>query len=37
MKQTNLLTFWNFYAITRYNHDNRYMVSVYQLSKQLKQ
>ena len=31
------LTFWNFYAITRYNHDNRYAMTVYQLSKQLKQ
>ena len=31
------LTFWNFYAITRYNHDNRYAMTVYQLSKQLEQ
>jgi len=31
------LTFWNFYAITRYNHDNRYAMTVYQLSEQLKQ
>lgn len=31
------LTFWNFYAITRYNHDIRYAMTVYQLSEQLKQ
>jgi len=31
------LTFWNFYAITRYNHDNRYAMTVHQLSERLKQ
>ena len=31
------LTFWNFYILTRYNHDNRYAMVVYQLSEQLKQ
>ncbi len=31
------LTFWNFYVLTRYNHDNRYAMVAYQLSKQLKQ
>ena len=30
------ITFWNFYTITRYNHDNRYAMAVYQLSKELK-
>jgi membrane-bound lytic murein transglycosylase B len=35
-KQT-WLTFWNFYAITRYNHDNRYAMTVHQLSERLKQ
>ena len=33
----NWLTFWNFYILTRYNHDNRYAMVVYQLSEQLKQ
>lgn len=31
------LTFWNFYILTRYNHDNRYAMAVYQLSEKLKQ
>ena len=38
-QQTNnetWLTFWNFYALTRYNHDNRYAMAAYQLSKKLK-
>ncbi len=31
------LTFWNFYILTRYNHDNRYAMTAYQLSKKIKQ
>ncbi|BBB22789.1 membrane-bound lytic murein transglycosylase B [Abyssogena phaseoliformis symbiont OG214] len=31
------LTFWNFYVLTRYNHDNRYAMVAYQLSCKLKQ
>ncbi|SMN14273.1 Membrane-bound lytic murein transglycosylase B precursor [uncultured Candidatus Thioglobus sp.] len=31
------LTFWNFYVLTRYNHDNRYAMAAYQLSTKLKQ
>ncbi len=31
------LTFWNFYVLTRYNHDNRYAMVAYQLSDKLKQ
>ncbi|MDC9714384.1 MAG: lytic murein transglycosylase B [Gammaproteobacteria bacterium] len=31
------LTFWNFYVLTRYNHDNRYAMVAYQLSTKLKQ
>ncbi|CAC9570652.1 Membrane-bound lytic murein transglycosylase B [uncultured Gammaproteobacteria bacterium] len=31
------LTFWNFYILTRYNHDNRYAMVAYQLSAKLKQ
>ena len=31
------LTFWNFYVLTRYNHDNRYAMAAYQLAKLLKQ
>lgn len=31
------LTFWNFYVLTRYNHDNRYAMTVYHLSERIKQ
>jgi membrane-bound lytic murein transglycosylase B len=31
------LTFWNFYVLTRYNHDNRYAMAAYKLSKKIKQ
>ncbi len=31
------LTFWNFYVLTRYNHDNRYAMTAYQLSDKIKQ
>jgi membrane-bound lytic murein transglycosylase B len=31
------LTFWNFYVLTRYNHDNRYAMAAVQLSDKLKQ
>ena len=31
------LTFWNFYILTRYNHDNRYAMAAYQLSTKIKQ
>jgi membrane-bound lytic murein transglycosylase B len=31
------LTFWNFYILTRYNHDNRYAMVASQLSAKLKQ
>lgn len=31
------LTFWNFYILTRYNHDNRYAMTAVHLSEQLKQ
>ncbi len=31
------LTFWNFYVLTRYNHDNRYAMAAYQLSAKLRQ
>ncbi|TEU22050.1 MAG: lytic murein transglycosylase B [Gammaproteobacteria bacterium] len=31
------LTFWNFYILTRYNHDNRYAMAAYQLSTKVKQ
>jgi membrane-bound lytic murein transglycosylase B len=35
--ENNWLTFWNFYVLTRYNHDNKYAMTVFQLSKKLKQ
>ncbi|EEZ79668.1 MAG: lytic murein transglycosylase B [Candidatus Thioglobus sp.] len=31
------LTFWNFYILTRYNHDNRYAMAAFQLSQKLRQ
>ena len=31
------LTFWNFYILTRYNHDNRYAMTAVQLSEKIKQ
>ncbi|WXU00002.1 MAG: Membrane-bound lytic murein transglycosylase B [Catillopecten margaritatus gill symbiont] len=31
------LTFWNFYILTRYNHDNRYAMVAYHLSEKIKQ
>ena len=31
------ITFWNFYVLTRYNHDNRYAMSVYQLANKIEQ
>lgn len=31
------LTFWNFYVLTRYNHDNRYAMVAYHLSEKIKQ
>ena len=33
----NWLTFWNFYVLTRYNHDNRYAMAAYHLSEKIKQ
>ncbi len=36
-KNETWLTFWNFYVLTRYNHDNRYAMTAYQLSAQLSQ
>ncbi len=30
------LIYWNFYAITRYNHDNKYAMATYQLSEKIK-
>lgn len=31
------LTFWNFYVLTRYNHDNRYAMTAVLLSEKIKQ
>jgi len=36
-KSETWLTYWNFYILTRYNHDNRYAMTVFQLSDILKQ
>jgi membrane-bound lytic murein transglycosylase B len=31
------LTFWNFYVLTRYNHNNKYAMTIVQLSDKIKQ
>ncbi|WPE15859.1 lytic murein transglycosylase B [Candidatus Thioglobus autotrophicus] len=36
-KSETWLTFWNFYVLTRYNHDNRYAMTAVQLSSKIKQ
>jgi len=36
-KSETWLTFWNFYILTRYNHDNRYAMTAVQLSNKLLQ
>ena len=35
-KYADWLIFWNFYVLTRYNHDNRYAMATLQLSKLIK-
>ncbi len=37
IKDERWLTFWNFYVLTRYNHDNRYAMAAFQLAEKLKQ
>jgi membrane-bound lytic murein transglycosylase B len=36
-KYADWLTFWNFYVLTRYNHDNRYAMVTVKLSEAIKQ
>jgi membrane-bound lytic murein transglycosylase B len=36
-KAETWLTFWNFYVLTRYNHNNKYAMTIVQLSNKIKQ
>jgi membrane-bound lytic murein transglycosylase B len=36
-KYADWLTYWNFYVLTRYNHDNRYAMVTFKLSEAIKQ